>query len=122
MPDSIEQGCLRIFREMMGLAHIINVEKWGDARLLVEPLDAIDVDSLTLLEFVMQIEDAYGVDLDEAAVDSCDTISELSAIIAEQKARPIDRSDVAAKSDIDQRTGEGSRITYMRDMEVKHSC
>jgi acyl carrier protein len=122
MPDSIEQGCLRIFRELMGLAHTIHVENWDDARLLAEPLDAIDVDSLTLLEFVMQIEDAYGVDLDEAAVDSCDTISELSAIVAAQKARPIDRSDVASKSDIDQRTGEGSRISYMKGMEIKHSC
>jgi acyl carrier protein len=74
--DSIEQGCAQIFRGVIGLAD------WDDARLLAEPLEVIDVDSLTLLDFVMQVEDTYGVELDEAVVNRCRTIGEVAAIVA----------------------------------------
>jgi acyl carrier protein len=76
MTDSIPHGCARIFREVVGLPTL------DEARLLAEPFEAIDVDSLTLLDFVMQVEDAYGVELDEAAVNNCRTIGELAAIVA----------------------------------------
>jgi acyl carrier protein len=76
MPDSIDQGCAQIFRGVIGLAD------WDDARLLAEPLEAINVDSLTLLEFVMNVEVAYGVELDEAVVSRCRTIGEVAAIVA----------------------------------------
>jgi acyl carrier protein len=82
MADSIEEGCARIFREVISLSHPIHVTAWKDARLLAEPLEAIDVDSLSLLDFVMQVEDAYGVELDEAAVSNCRTIRELAALVA----------------------------------------
>jgi acyl carrier protein len=63
----------------------MRVATWDDARLLAEPLEAIDVDSLTLLDFVMQVEDAYGVEFDEAAVNRCRTIGEIAAIVAAAK-------------------------------------
>jgi len=85
MPDLIEQGCARIFREAISPEHPIHVGAWDDTRLLAEPLEAINVDSLTLLDFVMQVEDTYGVELDEAAVNNCCTIGELAAIIAAAK-------------------------------------
>jgi acyl carrier protein len=85
MPDPIEQGCAQIFREVISTAHPINVAAWDDARLLAEPLEAIDVDSLSLLNFVMQIEDAYGIELDEAAVNRCRTIGEVAGIVAAAK-------------------------------------
>ncbi len=44
---------------------------WSDEPLLKEPLEALDVDSLTLLEFVMAVETAYDVELDEDDVNSC---------------------------------------------------
>jgi acyl carrier protein len=85
MHDSIEQGCARIFREAVGIAHTVPVMTWDDARLLSESLEAIDVDSLTLLEFVMKVESAYDVELDEADVNSCRTIGELAALVIAAK-------------------------------------
>lgn len=85
MPDPIEEGCARIFRGVISLAHPSNVGVWDDARLLAEPFEAIDFDSLTLLDFVMQVEDAYSVELDEAAVNRCRTLGEFAAIVAAAK-------------------------------------
>jgi acyl carrier protein len=85
MPDPIEEGCARIFRGVISTTHPINVEVWDDARLLAEPLEVIDVDSLTLLDFVMQVEDAYGIELDETAVNRCHTLGELAATVATAK-------------------------------------
>jgi len=70
-----------MFREAVGLAHTDSVATWDDARLLSEPLERIDVDSLTLLEFVMKVESAYDVELDEAEVNSCRTVGELAALV-----------------------------------------
>ena len=50
-----------------------------------EPLEAIDVDSLTLLDFVMQVESTYNVELDEAEVNSCRTLGELAALVTSAK-------------------------------------
>jgi acyl carrier protein len=85
MHDPIEQGCARIFRDAVGIAHTVPVTTWDDARLLSESLDAMDVDSLTLLEFVMKVESAYDVELDEADVNSCRTIGELAALVIAAK-------------------------------------
>jgi acyl carrier protein len=57
------------------------VTSWDDAKLLAEPLEALDVDSLTLLDFVMRVESAYDVELDEAEVNSCRTVGELAALV-----------------------------------------
>jgi acyl carrier protein len=81
MPNPTEECCARIFREVVGIAHSVPVTSWNDKRLLTEPLEVIDVDSLTLLDFVMQVESTYTVELDEAEVNSCRTISELAALV-----------------------------------------
>jgi acyl carrier protein len=82
MHEPVEQHCARIFRDVIGLAHPAPVSTWDDARLLAEPLEAFDADSLTLLEFIMQVESAYDVELNEADVNACRTISELAALVA----------------------------------------
>ncbi len=82
MLNSIEQRCVSIFRNLVGLAHPVPISSWDDTRLLQSPLESIEVDSLTLLDFVMQIESAYDVELDEASVNSCRTIGELAALVA----------------------------------------
>jgi hypothetical protein len=84
-PAAVQRNCARIFREMVGLAHTVPVSSWEDARLLVEPMEVLDVDSLTLLEFIMQIESDYDVELDEAAVNACRTIGELAALVTAAK-------------------------------------
>jgi acyl carrier protein len=82
MHDPVEQHCARIFRDVVGLAHPTPVSTWDDARLLAEPLEAMEVDSLTLLDFVMQVESSYDVELDEADVNACRTIGELAGLVA----------------------------------------
>jgi len=74
---------VQIFREVIGLT------TWDDTRLLAEPLDALKVDSLTLLDFVMQVEDAYDVALDEDAVQRCRTIGELAEMVAAERNRQV---------------------------------
>jgi acyl carrier protein len=81
MPNPTEERCARIFRDVVGIAHSVPVISWDDERLLTEPLEAIDVDSLTLLDFVMQVESTYNVELDEAEVNSCRTLGELAALV-----------------------------------------
>ena len=81
MADSIKQHCAHLFREAIGDAHTVPVTSWDDAKLLTEPLEALDVDSLTLLDFVMRVESAYDVELDEAEVNSCRTVGELAALV-----------------------------------------
>ena len=82
MLDPIEQHCVNIFRNVVGITHSVPVFSWDDARLLRSPLESIDVDSLTLLDFVMQVESVYDIELDEAAVNACRTIRELAALVA----------------------------------------
>lgn len=82
MPEPIEQHCADIFRKVVGMAHPVPVASWDTARLLNAPMESMEIDSLTMLDFVMQVESAYEVELDEAAVNSCRTIGELAALVA----------------------------------------
>lgn len=76
--ESVAAGCAGIFRETFGGRYY----NWSDERLLREPLDALDLDSLTLLEFVMAIEEAYSVELDEDEVNRCEAIGDLVKLVA----------------------------------------
>ena len=58
---------------------------WRIRKLLAEPLESFDVDSLVLLDFVMRVESAYDVELDEAEVNSCRTVGELAALVVAAK-------------------------------------
>jgi acyl carrier protein len=55
---------------------------WSDERLLNEPMETFDLESLTLLAFVLEIESAFGVELDEEDVNRCKRIGDLVALIA----------------------------------------
>jgi acyl carrier protein len=85
MPNSIEQHCAHLFREAVGDAHTVPVRSWDDAKLLAVPMESFVVDSLMLLDFVMRIESAYDVELDEAEVNSCRTLGELAALVTAAK-------------------------------------
>ena len=44
--------------------------------------DTISIsDSLSRLEFIMRVESAYGVELDESEVNACRTIREFAALV-----------------------------------------
>jgi acyl carrier protein len=85
MLSAIEQRCALLFREAIGNAHTVPVSSWDDVKLLAEPLESLDVDSLMLLDYVMRIESAYDVELDEAEVNSCRTVGELVALVVAAK-------------------------------------
>lgn len=87
MTEPIEDGCARIFREVIPDTHPINDGAWDTPRLLAEPLETIDVDSLSLLDFVMQVEDTYGIELDEGAIGKCGTIGEFAALVTAERAK-----------------------------------
>ena len=46
-----------------------------------EPLEALEVDSLTLLEYVMAVEEAFNVELDENEVNACGNIPDLVQLV-----------------------------------------
>lgn len=75
-------GCARIFREIAGLENSSKYFGWSDKRLLEEPLTAFEIDSLTLLELVMAVETAYGVELDEGEVNNCSCLGDLVELVS----------------------------------------
>jgi acyl carrier protein len=79
--DSIPAICARIFRQVADLKYSEAHFTWSDERLLQEPLDALDVDSLTLLEYVMAVEEAFAVELDEDAVNACENVGDLVKLV-----------------------------------------
>ena len=81
MAETVEQRCVRMFRDIAGLANPEIVSTWDDRRLLTESLEAIDIDSLSRLEFIMRVESAYGVELDESKVNACRTTREFAALV-----------------------------------------
>ena len=82
MSDALSAGCAEIFREISGLENSSTHFSWTDEKLLGEPLEALGVDSLILLEFVMAVENAYGVELDEEDVNRCKNVADLVALVA----------------------------------------
>jgi len=82
MSDDIHNRCASIFREVSGLTHSAKWSTMPDSELLVQPMDAFDIDSLTMTEFVMRAEDEFGVLLDEEAVNGCRTLAEFSGLVA----------------------------------------
>lgn len=44
-------------------------------------LEELDIDSLTILEFVVAVEDAFDISLDDARISACDTIGDVMDLI-----------------------------------------
>jgi acyl carrier protein len=82
MHEPIAHGCIRIFREIVDLQNPGLVSAWDDDKLLEAPLDTIDIDSVSRLDFIMRVENAYDVELDEADVNACRSLRELAALVA----------------------------------------
>ena len=80
--ESPPAGCARIFREIVALYETSKYDNWTDERLLREPLEVFNLDSLTLLEYVMTVEEAYGIELNEDDVNRCEAIGDLVKLVA----------------------------------------
>jgi acyl carrier protein len=76
--ESTPAGCARIFRDIADLTNSKTHFAWSDERLLQEPLEALEVDSLTLLEYVMAI---IKVELDENEVNACGKVADLAQLV-----------------------------------------
>jgi acyl carrier protein len=70
-----------MFREVSGLSNSDVHFSWSDERLLAEPWEGLEIDSLTILEFVMEIENAYEVQLDEEDVNLCKNVGDLIDLV-----------------------------------------
>jgi len=82
MDEALRAGCAEIFKEITVLENSSTHFSWTDEKLLGEPLEALGVDSLTLLEFVMAVENTYDVELDEEDVNRCKNVGDLVALVA----------------------------------------
>ena len=82
MDEALRASCAQIFRQVSGLGDSKTHFGWNDEKLLSEQLDARDVDSLTLLEFVMEVENAYNVELNEEQVNRCKSVADLVMLVA----------------------------------------
>lgn len=81
-----------MFREVSGLSNSSTHFNWSDERLLAEPWEALGIDSLTILEFVMGVEDAYDVQLDEEDVNLCKNVGDLVDLVV--AARNVTRQQI----------------------------
>jgi acyl carrier protein len=79
--ESPAAGCARIFRDIADLTNSKKHFAWSEERLLQEPLEALEVDSLTLLEYVMAVEEAFNVELDENEVNACGNVADLVQLV-----------------------------------------
>jgi acyl carrier protein len=79
--ESIAAGCARIFRDVACLDNSSEHYGWSDYQVLQEPLEELEIDSLTLLEFVMAVEEAYAVELDEDDVNLCKNVNDLVQLV-----------------------------------------
>lgn len=82
MNEALSAGCAKIFREVSGLGNSSTHFAWSDEELLKAQFDALGVDSLVLLEFVMEVENAYNVSLNEEDVNRCERVADLVALVA----------------------------------------
>lgn len=81
MIDETERGCIEVFRDITGLNDSRRGGVISDARILSDPIDSFEIDSLETMEFVMGVEERFDVQLDEQAVNRCSTIAELAALV-----------------------------------------
>jgi acyl carrier protein len=82
MNRGLYSGCAEIFKEVSGFENSSIYFHWSDEQLLSEPFEKLGVDSLTLLEFVMKVESAYDVELNEEDVNRCKSVGDLVALVA----------------------------------------
>jgi len=87
MTDDPALECVRIFREVTGLDDTPRGAAMTGKDILAAPIDSFDMDSLDTMEFVMAVEDRFEVELDEAAVNRCATLTDFIALVSQSQLR-----------------------------------
>jgi acyl carrier protein len=80
MTETIYIKCAEIFRTAADLSSLPEYGHLTNAEILVTPLAAFKIDSLTSLEFIMEVENQLGVELDEEEVNGCNTVAEVAML------------------------------------------
>lgn len=83
-PDPVDRACAEIFRTLNGLALVPGDDSLGDREIIARPIESFDMDSLSVMEYVMAVEDRFEVELDELAVHRCGTIADLAALVRQK--------------------------------------
>jgi len=81
MADEIDERCVAVFRKVTDLGDDPRVAKLDLDGMLVHPIDSFDIDSLTTMEFIMGVEEEFGVELDEGRVNACGCIGDIAALV-----------------------------------------
>lgn len=80
-PERIRAECAAIFRELPVLGDEAEGNPLSDHDLLIRPFESFELDSLSVMQYIMAIEDRFDVALDEVAVKQCQTIAELAELV-----------------------------------------
>ena len=80
MNDETARICVEIFRKSTGLDTSRRGIEMSDEEVLSAPIDTFEIDSLETMEFIMAVEDRFGVELNEGAVNRCRDLRELAAL------------------------------------------
>lgn len=80
-PEKIGAECAAIFRKLTAIGHTAEGHALSDHDLLTRPFESFEVDSLSVMEYIMAIEDRFDVVLDEVAVQQCQTIAQLAELV-----------------------------------------
>lgn len=81
MSDETAHVCVGIFRAAIDLTFSQKGAGISDAEILSNPIETFELDSLETMEFIMNIEDRFNVELDEEAVNSCKSLSDLVQLV-----------------------------------------
>lgn len=83
MTSPIEIRCTGIFRKAAGLENAPAHADRDDRQIADASFDEFGIDSLTAMEFVMEVETEFGVELDEDAVNECKSVREVAALVTQ---------------------------------------
>ena len=82
MDEETAAACIEIFRNVAGPTNPRDGGSLSNAQILSDPIDSFDIDSLTIMEYIMAVEDRFNVELDEQAVNRCANIAELVTLVS----------------------------------------
>jgi acyl carrier protein len=83
MRDPIEIRCARIFRKAAGIENIQEYAAVSDIALVGAQFDRLDIDSLAIMEFIMEVEAEFGVELDENKVSRCASVADVAVLVSD---------------------------------------
>jgi acyl carrier protein len=80
MKLDVQGGVLRVLRPFLDKEQAAGAAL-PDHALMTVPFADLNLDSLDKLEFVMKLEDEFGIMLDEGAIAECATLADLAALV-----------------------------------------